>query len=227
MLTDFTTLLSTVVSIISGLTVVLSFTRRGRAFWTSWWQNRKDKKAMPKLVKILVSKVGKIERETKTNGGSSIKDEVRLLVSERLFELQESPFPAFRCSPGGNNIFANRAYETLCNASDETLMGLGWRQYVFDEHQGDDYFARWLEVAQTGSHFAGNLKFKNSQGDYRGEWLVRIVPLGPHKKYEQVWGGRFFPVDEVARKVAAHYGWPMHQRQQGEVQLQLGEYDEI
>ena len=212
MLTDFSTLITTVASIISGLGVVWSCSTKGRSWWKGWWQHRKDKKAMPRVLGEIKEQVSEMQKELQTNGGSSIKDEVRLLVSERLMELQEAPFPAFRCASGGDNIFSNRAYEMLVGADDHSLHGLGWRSYLFDEEQGDNYYRRWIEVAKTGSHFTGLLKFKNARGEYRGEWTVRVVPLGPYKSHDQVWGGRFFPFDDKAIEVANKYKWHLHQQ---------------
>lgn len=173
---------------------------------------------MPEVLDRICFKIEEIsekqaffESELKTNGGSTIKDEVRLLVAERLMELQEADYPAFRTTTVGHNIFVNRAYETLVDADVTNLLGLSWQQFIADRKQGDEYFNRWLEVSKTGAHFAGSLQFQDSKGHYRGQWFVRIVPLGPFKRFDKVWGGRLFPEDDVAMHVADAYGWSKKQ----------------
>ena len=205
----------------SALLSIWSLTSKGRDSWGSWWERRQKKKQMPELICCIKKELGIIlkrqkviserqkgfEKELTTNGGSSLKDEVRLLVSERMMELQEAPYPAFRTNTNGENIFVNRAYETLVAANDDALIGLGWRQFSANTRESDSYFRRWKEISATKSHFAGTLSFKNTSGQYRGQWFVRIVPLGPNKTHDQVWGGRLHPEDDVAKKISEGYGW--------------------
>ena len=211
---DFYTTLTALGAVASALLAIWSLTTRGRGAWKKWWIRRKQKRQMPGLLLSIKEELQKVSdrqeffaSELKTNGGSSLKDEVRLLVSERLMELQEAPYPAFRCTSNGEAIFVNRAYETLVDDDDSKLVGLGWQSFVFDSNEGDNYYQRWLQIAKTGSHFAGNLRYKDSHGKYRGEWFVRIVPLGPYKAHNQIWGGRFYPEDEKAQEIAKEYGW--------------------
>lgn len=211
---DFYTTLTALGAAASALLAMWSLTTRGRSAWKGWWAGRRQRRQMPGLLLSIKEELQKVadrqeffSSELKANGGTSLKDEVRLLVSERLMELQDAPYPAFRCTPNGEAIFVNRAYETLVDDDDSKLVGLGWKSFVFDSKEGDNYYQRWLQVAKTGSHFAGNLRYKNSHGKYRGEWFVRIVPLGPYKAHNQIWGGRFYPEDEKSKAIAEENGW--------------------
>lgn len=211
---DLLTYVTIGAGVVSTAATLLAMTKPGRRRLKKWWEKRKRYAMVPDILEKIQEKLDKcakrqeeLAKELKTNGGSSIKDEVRLLVTERLMELQEAPYPAFRTTSGGLNIFVNRAYETLVDAEAAQIHGQGWRQFIHDPSQGDDYFNRWVEVSESNSHFAGLLKFKDLHGNYRGEWLVRIAPLGSFREHDKIWGGRFYPHDDVAIHVADAYGW--------------------
>lgn len=202
--------------ILSILVAVMSISKFGRIFWKNQWKKWKKRHGMIDIIYETREEVREIkkkqdifERELRTNGGSSIKDEVRLLITERLMELQEAPHPAFRCTTDGNNIFVNRAYETLVDADYKELLNLSWRQFISDDIEGDSYFERWLQSANSSSHFGGTLSYKDSHGNYRGRWFVRIVPLGTYGEHDQIWGGKFFPYDDKAREISKMYGWDL------------------
>jgi PAS domain-containing protein len=189
-------------------------TQKGRAWWLRRWQSFITRRRMPLLlaevhrdVKVLREKQEFFESELRTNGGSSLKDEVRLLVTEAEMERWDRPWPGFRTLEDGQNISVNQAYCELVGVRDQRdLLSRSWQQFTSDHLQGDDYIERWLQTAVTRAQFADKLKIKDTKGNYRGEWLVRIKPLGPYKgKY--VFGGRFYPSDEEALRIARENGW--------------------
>ena len=204
--------------IASALVAILSLTGKGRDKIKMIFKRRKESKRLIKSLPLFVKDVKEalqeisdrqiqFQKELTTNNGSSLKDEVRLLIAERMIELQETRCPVFRTTPTGENVFVNRAYESLVQSGERELLGLGWKQYCSDERELDSYDRRWEAAAKTDSHFSGSLSIKGAKGGYRGRWLARIVPLGEYKNHDQIWGGRLFPVDDVAKGIANENGW--------------------
>lgn len=207
------------ISAICGLILtILSLTSKGKAFWKKMWQKRQAKSNLPILVEKIHTKVIKIEsdqeeikKEIRVNSGGSLKDSVTILVNERMIELQEANYPAFRTTSHGLNVFTNQAYRQLLNANEEDLEGQGWRSFIYNEEQGSNFYDRWTDAANTRSIFIAPLKFRNKQSQYVGEWMVRIRPLGPYFNVQHtrdhLWSGDMVPHDEVAKNIAEEYKW--------------------
>jgi PAS domain-containing protein len=201
---------------LGAITTIISSTAKGRKWWSEWWIRRKKKRGMPDLVcKIACDLQGVKEKqeffakELTANGGSSLKDEVRMLVSERMLEVKEALYPAFRTTTSGNNCFVNRAFAILCGTDDDTLMGLGWMGFMDTPAIGDEILQRWRVIAESSSAFAEEIRFRDAKGNDRGLWLVRANPIGSygHDQKETVWCGRFFPKDEIAVAIAKEHHW--------------------
>lgn len=186
----------------------------------NWWAARKAKKEMPGLIANINTKVNSmddrlkaVEYEVKPNHGGSLKDAINLVKAEIDATNWLSPRPTFRTTSKGINTNVNESYCQLCGVGSEELMKLGWKSFVTDADQADDYYSRWLLAAKERSHFASKLKIQSSQGDNRGEWLIRLRPLGPFTTDagddDYLWQGCLYPSDSVAKAYANQYGIPV------------------
>jgi PAS domain-containing protein len=121
-----------------------------------------------------------------------------------------NPRPSFRTTSRGVNILVNESYCHLCGATSDDLLKLGWRNFVEDEEQLDDYTRRWLESSKEFSQFSGKLKIKNNKNESRGEWIIKIRPLGPlENSNDYIWHGTLYPFDYTAIEYAKAQNIPV------------------
>ena len=184
-------------------------------------KSRKDKKNIPIILTQIHEKVSDIDIRLKDveyeikdpNSGGTLKGALKLIKAEIDATNWLSPRPTFRTTSSGVNVFVNDAYCQLCGCATEELLRLGWKNFMFDNDQADEYYARWLISAKTLSQFASKLKIQDKHGEYRGEWMVRIKPLGPivnGGENDYVWHGIYHPVDDVAKNYARISGIPLN-----------------
>ena len=152
-----------------------------------------------------------VEYEISPNGGGSMKDAVKIIKAEIEAMFWLNPKPSFRVTSKGLNIMVNEAYCNLCATSSEELLRLNWKNFVEDEHQLDDYMRRWEDSTDVFSQFSGKLKFKNSKGEYMGEWVVKVRPLGAiDSGNDFLWHGTIYPFDQKSKEYAKTYGIPLN-----------------
>lgn len=201
---------------------VFSFTKTGRDWiktkYTNFKVSRAAKKNMPNMISQINDTVGKmdirlskVEKEMMPNGGGSMKDQLKLIKAELDATNWLTPRPTFRTTSSGINLYVNEAYCQLCGCSPEELLKLGWKSFVSDEDQADEFYTRWLLAAKSLSQFASKLKIQAKTGEYRGEWTIRIRPLGPIESTGQedyLWNGNLYPSDDIAKTYAKSFGIP-------------------
>lgn len=178
----------------------------------------KSRNSIPESLKNIQGTVSNIdtrlknvEYEISPNGGGSMKDAVKIIKAEIEAMFWLNPKPSFRTTSKGMNIMVNEAYCNLCGTSSEELLRLNWKSYIEDEHQLDDYMRRWEESSNEFSQFAGKLKFKNAKGEYVGEWMVRVRPLGPiNSGNDFLWHGTIYPFDQKSKEHAKSCGIPVN-----------------
>jgi PAS domain-containing protein len=152
-------------------------------------------------ISVMDNRLQTVEKEISPNGGGSMKDALKMVKAEMESIFWLNPTPSFRSTSSGVNILVNEAYCHLCGVSSEGLMKLGWKNFAEDEDQLDDFMRRWLESSKEFSQFSGKLKIKNYKHESRGEWMVKIRPLGPIEignKRDFLWHGMLYPIDPVA-----------------------------
>jgi PAS domain-containing protein len=152
-----------------------------------------------------------VEKEISFNGGSTMKDTLRIVKAEMEASFWLNPRPSFRTTSNGVNVLVNEAYCHLCGVSSESLLKLNWRNFADDEEQLDDYTRRWIESSKEFSQFSGKLKIKNYKNEYKGEWIIKIRPLGPienNDKDDYLWHGSLYPFDKVALDYAKDQNIP-------------------
>lgn len=168
-------------------------------------------KDIGETLKKIDCRVQKVEKEITPNSGSSMKDAMRIIKAEIEASNWLSPRPSFRTTSHGINTFVNESYCNLVGATSNELLKLGWKNYIVDPDDGDDYMRRWLESAKEYSQFVGHLKMKNTKEEYVGEWISKIKPLGPLDSDNSIylWHGCLYPVDSVAIEYANKYNIPI------------------
>ena len=207
-----------IVKIAGGLAIIVgsifSLSEKGKRFWRKTWENKQKKRQIPDLMIQMATSIDEIkqkqiffEKELKTNGGASIKDHINILVAEKRIELDAAPYPAFRTTTTGENRYANHAYLTLVGANRiSDLLGTGWRAFLSNKEEADNYYHRWIEISETSKIFRDKLEFQNSNGESMGKWWVTINFLGEIGE-EEMWGGVLRPANEIATKIAKEHGW--------------------
>jgi PAS domain-containing protein len=167
-------------------------------------------KDMANIVKNIDERVARVEKEITPNGGSSMKDAMRIIKAEIEAANWLHPRPTFRVTSTGLVTFVNEAYCNLCGASTEELMRLGWKNYMVDPECGDHTLGRFQESTKEFSQFVENIRYKNNNGEYIGEWKAKVKPLGPieHDTNNYLWHGTLYPIDKVALEYANKYNIP-------------------
>lgn len=205
------------------LATILAISSKFRAFVKSKIDIIKNKKLaqtnMPVILDQINSKMGsiderlqKVEYQVSPNGNGSMRDKIALIQAEIEATIWLSPRPTFRTTSSGMNLFVNEAYSHLCNCPPDDLLRLGWKSFVSDENQADDFYERWLLASKNVSQFAAKLKIQPKNAEYRGEWLVRIRPLGQitsSTENDYMWQGILYPSDEIAKDYAKTFGIPI------------------
>ena len=159
----------------------------------------------------LDTRLKNVEYEISPNGGGSMKDSLKIITAEIEAMFWLNPKPSFRTTSRGMNIQVNEAYCHLCATTSEELLRLNWKNFIDDEIQLDDYMRRWEESTDAFSQFSGKLKFKNFRGEYMGEWLVKVRPLGPIEGgKDYLWHGTIYPFDQKSKEYAMNFNIPLN-----------------
>lgn len=159
----------------------------------------------------LDTRLKNVEYEISPNGGGSMKDSLKIITAEIEAMFWLNPKPSFRTTSRGMNIQVNEAYCHLCATTSEELLRLNWKNFIDDEIQLDDYMRRWEESTDAFSQFSGKLKFKNFRGEYMGEWLVKVRPLGPIEGgKDYLWHGTIYPFDQKSKECAMNFNIPLN-----------------
>ena len=215
-----------ITALILGLVgVIIPMTKAGRNWIKNVYTTNRDKRDLRNRIPLLLTNIDlkvssmddrlkQVEYDVKSpNGGSTVKGLLKLIKAELDVTNWLSPRPSFRTTSSGINTSVNEAYCHLCGVTSDELMKLGWKNFLADEEQGDDYYARFLQATKELSQFSGKLKIQSNRGEYRGEWLARVRPLGPIDDNgtppDYLWSGSLYPFDETAKSYARAMNIPL------------------
>jgi len=208
---------------VTTFTSVVVFSKAGRGwlgvFWKKFVAKRKLKKDLPTLILTISQEMGAIKEDIKNikyemqpNGGGNFRDSIKLIRAEIEAANWLSPRPSFRMTSSGLNVFVNEAYCQLCGVTSDELMRLGWMNFAVEADQMDQFFERMLATLKELSQYSHKLKIQTKDGEYRGEWMVRLRMLGPITNAsvaEYLWHGGLYPVDDEARAYARQNNVPI------------------
>lgn len=221
--TDFEHVLGFVVATMGGITVIFTFSKQARTLVYDWYKNRqeyvKSRRNIPVVLNtiketmdVMDKRLQKVENEVSPNGGGSMKDALRIVKAEIEAANWLHYRPTFRTTSSGVNTFVNEAYCNLCGVTSDELMKLGWRNFAADDTQGDEFMRRWLTASKECSQFSGRLKFKDNANNDKGEWLIKIRPLGPldSNENEYLWHGSLYPYNQKAIEYSNTHNIPLN-----------------
>ncbi len=212
-----------VIGVIAG---IIPFTKSGREWIKKLYSKHKARKiarnGMPamltsigEIIKSMDDRLKKVEYDMTPNSGTTIKGLLKLIKAEIDVTNWLSPRPTFRTTSTGINVSVNEAFCHLCGVTSDELLKLGWKNFAADEEQCDEYYLRFRTSTRELSQFSGKLKIQTSSGEYRGEWLIRVRPLGPieddmsEKEINYLWSGCLYPFDDAAKVYAKHANIPL------------------
>lgn len=110
----------------------------------------------------------KFEKETHTNGGSTLKDDLKLIKNQVLLNTKMTealsyldPNPVFKTDSNGNFTFVNYKYLQLAGfQTQEDALGHGWLKAVHTEDR-DRVEKEWTEAIRTESVFESEFRYEN------------------------------------------------------------------
>jgi PAS domain S-box-containing protein len=128
-------------------------------------------------------KLRQILSQTKSNGGSTLKDAMVRIESnlQDLTLLVEaghhlSPKPIFRTDSNGNFTWVNTSFTRLVGMGMEELKGLGWMTSI-DESDVHRVSIEWEASVKDRRKFESVLFLKNSYNDTKKKVKIRAFPI--------------------------------------------------
>lgn len=125
-----------------------------------------DVAEMKQQVSVIGEKVSRVEKETRTNDGSSIRDSLlrleensHLLIQSFDILLTDSEIAVFKTDETGACVMVNRAFAQLMGRQVEEILGHGWRNCL-DKHEAEDVVEQWLTCVTDRREFHRIVRFR-------------------------------------------------------------------
>lgn len=145
--------------------------------WTKilkpWFKESRDKrekleKAVNHIEKM-AEKLSIVSKELQTNGGGSIKDQikqiandVKIIMIERDATFYLSKEPMFKTDDKGYYISVNTSLCNLIGAPEIELLGLGWLNYISLQDR-DRVWEEWENIIESGKEISTYFTIKNPE----------------------------------------------------------------
>lgn len=141
----------------------------------SLFKKIKDFSQMPETIK-------RIESETRTNGGSSLRDAINRIEKRQLIQEQRTVYllelsgeiAIFEADPHGNVIRANSYFASLVNKSHDELHGNSWVNNILNEDR-DRVFKEFSLAINQKRNFASSFKIKKHDEIHEVECKINPV----------------------------------------------------
>lgn len=132
----------------------------------------------------IAEKVSRVERETRTNGGSTIKDDLKSIRAQMTIDSKAADSmlylytdPVFKADCLGNIIFVNYKWLQISGIQNhEDAYGIGWLKAVHPEDRNRVY-AEWKEAMATESIFLSEYRIQNLLTKEITNVSVRTTPI--------------------------------------------------
>jgi PAS domain-containing protein len=168
----------------------------------------------PLVLQQLFREVMAVKAEVMYNGGGSMKDIVAGLRSaqQRQENYRRQDFwsqgrPALELDGDGHVNLSSEAMLRLFHVSSpEDLHRRSWLRFL-DSEEVDEFLSAFISTARADSMFRFEIGIRGSQGEDRGRWVFRAVPIKPDIGGTKLYSGHWAPIDEQARQIAARNGW--------------------
>lgn len=145
--------------------------------WTKilkpWFKESRDKrekleKAVNHIEKM-AEKLSIVSKELQTNGGGSIKDQikqiandVKIIMIERDATFYLSKDPMFKTDDKGHYVAVNTSLCQLIGAPEIELLGLGWLNYISLQDR-DRVWEEWENIIESGKEISTYFTIKNPE----------------------------------------------------------------
>jgi len=137
---------------------------------------------------------------------NGISHKLALQSAQSHLMMQTEQRPIFLCDENGKNLLVSAGYLNLLGIhSRADLEDVQWQTVIYGELR--EAYLRDFDLAKDScGHFRGTVDLRNPYTEeHRGRWRV-IAPCAAVNA-ALVFIGRFVPVDDTARRIAAEHDW--------------------
>jgi len=138
-----------------------------------WFKESRDKRE--KLEKIvnhiekMAEKLSIVSKELQTNGGGSIKDQIKQIANDiKIIRIEgDATFylakdPMFKTDDKGHYVAVNTSLCQLIGVTEGELLGLGWLNYISLEDR-DRVWEEWENIIESGKEISTFFTIKNPE----------------------------------------------------------------
>ena len=166
------TLLQTLVIGAGGLaTAILAMWGLWTKILKPWFKESRDKREkLEKAVNYIekmAEKLSIVSKELQTNGGESIKDQIKQIANDvKIIRIEGdatfylSKDPMFKTDDKGHYVAVNTSLCQLIGVTEGELLGLGWLNYVSLEDR-DRVWEEWENIIESGKEISTFFTIKN------------------------------------------------------------------
>lgn len=145
-----------------------------------WFEEYRDKrekleKAVNHIEKM-AEKLSIVSKELQTNGGGSIKDQIKQIANDvKIIRIERdatfylSKDPMFKTDDKGHYIAVNTSLCQLIGVTEGELLGLGWLNYISLEDR-DRVWEEWENIIESGKEISTYFTIKNPQ-------TIEMIPV--------------------------------------------------
>jgi len=168
------TLLQTLVIGAGGLaTAILAMWGLWTKILKPWFKESRDKrekleKAVTHIEKM-AEKLSIVSKELQTNGGESIKDQIKQIANDvKIIRIERdatfylSKDPMFKTDDKGYYVAVNTSLCQLIGVTEGELLGLGWLNYISLEDR-DRVWEEWENIIESGKEISTFFTIKNPE----------------------------------------------------------------
>ena len=138
-----------------------------------WFKESRDKrekleKAVTHIEKM-AEKLSIVSKELQTNGGGSIKDQIKQIANDvKIIRIERdatfylSKDPMFKTDDKGHYVAVNTSLCQLIGVTEGELLGLGWLNYISLEDR-DRVWEEWENIIESGKEISTFFTIKNPE----------------------------------------------------------------
>lgn len=138
-----------------------------------WFKQSRDKREkLEKAVNYIekmAEKLSIVSKELQTNGGGSIKDQIKQIANDvKIIRIERdatfylSKDPMFKTDDKGHYVAVNTSLCQLIGVTEGELLGLGWLNYISLEDK-DRVWEEWENIIESGEEISTFFTIKNPE----------------------------------------------------------------
>jgi len=138
-----------------------------------WFKQSRDKREkLEKAVNYIekmAEKLSIVSKELQTNGGGSIKDQIKQIANDvKIIRIERdatfylSKDPMFKTDDKGHYVAVNTSLCQLIGVTEGELLGLGWLNYISLEDK-DRVGEEWENIIESGKEISTFFTIKNPE----------------------------------------------------------------